>query len=124
LKGLPESVHVLLLQRPELSQDQDLFDRREDRLDRGGLQESRVAPLLDQHVSKSRGGPGGPACDCDDDDIWTFAMRGVRTDDDAGRLFEAVWFVKGNGTRTTSPNLEPIVFGIVRIIPDLAEGVL
>jgi hypothetical protein len=40
-----------------------------------------------------------------------------------GRRLLADKSVKGNGTRTTSPNLEPIVFGIVRIVPDLAERV-
>jgi hypothetical protein len=31
------------------------------------------------------------------------------------------WSVNGNGTRTTSPNLEVVVLGIFRIVPDAAE---
>jgi hypothetical protein len=42
----------------------------------------------------------------------------------AGGLFVAVWPVKGNGTRVTSPNSEPIAAGIVGLVPALAAGVL
>ncbi len=40
----------------------------------------------------------------------------------AGRRFVVVWSVKGNGTRTTSPNSKFVVVGIVGVIPDLFES--
>src|SRR5712691_536411 len=42
----------------------------------------------------------------------------------AGRFLLAVWSVKGNGTRTTSPNSKAVVLGIVGVVPDLAECAL
>ena len=42
----------------------------------------------------------------------------------AGRFLISVWWVNGKGTRTRSPNLKPVVFGIVRVVPDLAERIL
>src|SRR5215468_7647558 len=40
----------------------------------------------------------------------------------AGRFFVAVWLVKGNGTRTTSPSSKGIVGIVVGIAPDPGEG--
>src|SRR4029078_2427418 len=42
----------------------------------------------------------------------------------AGRLFAPLWSVKGKGTRTTSPKSKPIVFCVIRVVPDPGEGVL
>lgn len=39
----------------------------------------------------------------------------------AGRCFVVVKSVKGNGSRTTSPGLQGVIDGVVRILPEL-EG--
>src|SRR5262249_28707425 len=39
----------------------------------------------------------------------------------AGRFFEAIWLVKGNDKRTTSPNSKGIVDVVFRIAPDRGE---
>src|SRR5579859_1008239 len=40
----------------------------------------------------------------------------------AGRCFEVAMLVKGNGTRTTSPNSKGIVGVVFRVVPDGGEG--
>src|SRR5690606_10539856 len=42
----------------------------------------------------------------------------------AGRFLVADWSVKGNGTRTRSPNSKLVIVGVVGVIPDLGERIL
>jgi hypothetical protein len=119
--GLSKRCLVGGVEDAELADDEGLFQSGEDRLDSGRFEQAGGLPLLDRHLS-----------DCENDG--SRDVIGITTTSGlavlyirlltmtAGRFFELVWLVNGNGTSTTSPNSKGIVNVVVRIIPDRGEG--
>jgi len=91
------------LQCAQLLEQETLFERGEDRLDRRGLQQVGCLPLDDPNLTQA-GKRTKLTGDCHDDGIRPGCVVARLLTTTAGRCLNAAWLVKGNRTSTTSPN--------------------